>query len=98
MPKPVKKKRKRTPPRNMNQWARHMVEASAAEPEIEAPAPKPKPRISKELRAYMLKLGKRGGEISGARRMKNLSDEQRREIASKAARAMWAKRKRASRG
>jgi hypothetical protein len=91
MPKPVKKKR--TPPRDVNQWARHMVEVSTAEPETAAPTPTPKPRISKELRAYMSALGKRGGRMSGAKRMENLSDEQRREIASKAARAMWAKRR-----
>src|SRR3954462_5966484 len=46
-----------------------------------------------QLSAYMSDLGRRGGRVSGARRMKNLSDEQRRDIAAKAARAMWQKRR-----
>jgi hypothetical protein len=49
-----------------------------------------------QYKAHMVKLGKRGGQVSGARRMQNLSAEQRREIASKAARAMWAKRRKAA--
>lgn len=57
--------------------------------EVEAP----KPRLSNELRAYMRALGTRGGKVSGARRMTNLTKEQRQEIASKAARAMWEKRR-----
>jgi hypothetical protein len=43
----------------------------------------------------MAKLGAKGGKVSGARRMK-MPEEQRREIASKAARKRWddvAKRK-----
>lgn len=88
MPKPVKKKR--TPPKDVNQWARHMVDQSTAEPETEAmPAIAPA-----ALSAYMSALGRKGGKASGALRMKNLSAEQRSAIASTAARAMWAKRKR----
>jgi hypothetical protein len=88
MPKPVKKKR--NPPKDINQWARHMVEQSTAEPELEAP-----PAIDPTaLSAYMSALGRKGGKASGALRMTNLTDDQRSEIASKAARAMWAKRKR----
>ena len=92
MPKPVKK-RKRTPPRDINQWARQLVDESTAEPATETREPQPKPRISKELRAYMAKLGKRGGQVSGARRMKNLTDEQRQRIALHAAQTRWAKRR-----
>jgi hypothetical protein len=85
MPKPVKKKR--TPPKDINQWARHMVEQSTAEPETEAP-----PAITPAaLSAYMSVLGRKGGQVSGKRRMKNLTDQQRQEIALKAARARWAK-------
>ena len=82
MPKPVKKKPSR--PLDVNQWARHMVDKSTAEPLAIAPA---------ALSAYMSALGRKGGKESGRLRMMNLSDEQRREIASKAARAMWAKRR-----
>jgi hypothetical protein len=41
----------------------------------------------------MSKLGAKGGKVSGARRMTNLSEEQRGAIALKAARARWAKAK-----
>ncbi len=42
-------------------------------------------------RAHMAKLGAKGGKISGAKRMTNLSAAQRREIAAKAAKARWKK-------
>ena len=45
------------------------------------------------ISAYMAKLGAKGGEISGAKRMKNLSARQRKKIASAAAAARWAKAK-----
>lgn len=43
--------------------------------------------------AYMSALGRKGGQVSGKRRMQNLTDKQRQEIALKAARARWAKRR-----
>jgi general stress protein YciG len=52
-----------------------------------------KPPVPAAISDYMRKLGRKGGKASGAARMTNLSDDQRREIASKAARAMWAKRR-----
>lgn len=55
---------------------------------VENPAPKP----PKGLSAYMAALGRKGGQVSGKRRMVNLTDEQRQEIALKAARARWADR------
>jgi hypothetical protein len=85
MPKPLKKKRAR--PQDVNQWARQLVEKSTAEPET---APTIPPAA---LTAYMSALGRKGGQVSGKRRMKNLSSEQRQEIALKAARARWAKRR-----
>jgi hypothetical protein len=45
-----------------------------------------------QYRAHMSELGKKGGDISGERRM-SLPVEVRRRVASIAARAMWAKRK-----
>ena len=88
MPKPVKKTtKKRTPPRDVNQWARHMVELSTTDPEQEAP-----PVIAPAaLSAYMAKLGAKGGKISGAKRME-MPVEQRKAIALLAARARWKKR------
>ena len=39
----------------------------------------------------MAKLGAKGGKVSGAKRMENLSDRKRKEIAKKAAAARWGK-------
>jgi hypothetical protein len=85
MPKRLKKHA----PSDPNQFARYLVDLTTdSKPELP-----PKPRAPNGFRDYMSKLGKRGGIVSGQRRMANLSDEQRREIASKAARARWAKRR-----
>jgi hypothetical protein len=57
----------------------------------------PKPEIAKSLVSrVMSEMGKKGGKISGKRRMTNLSSERRREIALKAAQARWAKKQKAS--
>jgi len=45
-----------------------------------------------QFKARMAELGRKGGQASGAKRMENLSDRQRREIALKAAKARWDKR------
>lgn len=42
------------------------------------------------IREHMRRLGAKGGKVSGAKRMENLSDDKRREIASQAARKRWA--------
>jgi hypothetical protein len=88
MPKRLKKSAR---PKDVNQLAHHIVRLSTKGDDAELVAPKP----PKGLSAYMSALGKRGGQVSGARRMTNLSDEQREAIALKAARARWAKAKQA---
>jgi len=45
------------------------------------------------LSQVMRAMGQRGGRIGGKRRLVTLSDERRREIASGAARARWARTK-----
>jgi hypothetical protein len=45
--------------------------------------------FQEQLSAYMAKLGAKGGKVSGAKRMENLSPKTRREIAKKAAAARW---------
>jgi hypothetical protein len=89
MPKPVKKKRAKltSQPADVNQWARQLVDETTADPKPDAPLAIPPAALS----AYMSALGRKGGEISGKRRMRNLSPEARQEIASKAARKRWAK-------
>ena len=86
----LKRLKKITPPADTNQLARYLVDLTTNP--ADKPLP-PKPKAPKGFRDYMSKLGRRGGVVSGQRRMTNLSDEQRREIASNAARAMWAKRR-----
>lgn len=87
MPKRLKKDAR---PKDVNQLAHHIVRLSTRQDEEEAASEVPAP--PKGLSAYMSALGRKGGQISGAKRME-MPVEQRRAIASKAARAMWAKRK-----
>jgi hypothetical protein len=83
MPKPVKKKRSGRRHADPNVWARRLVDESTDEPEAT-------PTISPAaLSAYMSALGRKGGQVSGARRKKNLSPERRSAIALKAAMARW---------
>lgn len=91
MPKPVKKTRKRIPPRDVNQWARHMVEQSTAEPEPETPVPA-------GLSAYMSAIGRKGGAIGGKRRLVTMTQEERSAVGLRAAKARWKKAKAAKRG
>lgn len=66
-------------PKRLKQPAR----ASTPAPASDLPPP------PKGYRAYMSALGKKGGAISGARRMTNLTAAHRRAIALKGARARW---------
>jgi hypothetical protein len=86
MPKPVKKRRPSNDPKVL---AFDMVRRSLEAQETPTPAV---PDFKEQLSAYMSKLGKKGGKASGAKRMEMPADE-RRAIASKAARARWRKRK-----
>ena len=85
MPKPLKKRPSKRPPSDPNQWAHQLVREST-EPEQ---TDKPLTDFEAQLSKYMSKLGKKGGKVSGARRMRNLSVAQRVSIASKAAKARW---------
>src|SRR5438309_5570303 len=95
MPKPVKKpvRKLKTPaqpkrPTEPNRATHSMLAehmARAAKQEQFA-----KLDFATQYKAHMVELGKKGGKISGARRMKNLTTEQRSAIALKAARKRWA--------
>lgn len=67
-------------PRDLNQWARHMVDLATGEI-----APEPEP--VKDPAA--VSLGRRGGQKGGRARAEKLSAEQRSEIARKAASSRW---------
>jgi hypothetical protein len=71
-------------PKDVNQMAFRTVQLSTQEPE--------EPKASRSLISrIMSQMGKKGGKVSGKRRMTNISPERRREIALKAARARWDK-------
>ena len=50
-------------------------------------------KVPLELRAYLAKLGKKGGKRGGPARAAAMTPEQRSEAARKAVNARWAKRK-----
>lgn len=92
MPKRLKKPARPKRPSDPNQWAHELVRESTEERAPETPAVDFKTQLS----TYMSGLGRKGGQESGRRRMENLSEQDRRDIASRAARARWeavAKRK-----
>lgn len=81
-PKATKPKR----PRDINQLAHQLVRESTEEREPDLAAMHP---TTVEISRVMAELGRRGGKIGGVSRAKNLTKDQRREIAKKAARARW---------
>ncbi len=79
---------KRISTRRLNtvQNARRVVLASVGEPDI---APVSRSLVSR----VMAEMGRKGGRIGGKRRLVTLSDKRRSEIASTAAKARWASRR-----
>ncbi len=76
-------------PRDPNQLAKWIVDQStseAPEPAQEAP-----PIAPSSLSQYMAAIGRKGGQIGGKRRLKTMTKEQRKSVATKAARARWKK-------
>jgi len=75
-------KRKRKPEPDVNEVAFRVVAESTAEPAQLKPT---KAMVSQ----VMAELGRKGGKIGGRARAANLTPEQRRGIALKAARSRW---------
>lgn len=83
MPKRISKPKKT--PKDVNQNALRVVQLSTELPEADL-------EINKSLLSkIMSEMGRKGGRISGRRRMDNLSPEKRSAIALLAAKARWAK-------
>ena len=102
--KSAKTKKKRTTPKRPSSdpnrrahqmMAEHMARAASATPPWPADdatlTPPQGDTFEAQLSAHMAKLGAKGGKISGAKRMENLSGKQRKDIARRAALARWAK-------
>ena len=93
MPKPLKKARKRTatPKRasGPNAAAPARVQAHMRRM-AEGPMPDD---FGTQLSTYMAHLGRKGGKISGAKRMENLSERKRKSIAKNAASVRWGKKR-----
>lgn len=90
MPKRIKQPKKRSS--DINQIA-HQLVALSTEATQDNPAPAPDPSI---ISQYMAKIGSKGGKIGGKRRLKTMTEEERRKVAQKAAKARWNKAKRNS--
>ena len=61
-------------------------EKAAEKPEL--------PKLTKSVVSQLMaQMGRKGGKIGGKRRAANMTEEQRSEAASAAARARWAKQK-----
>jgi hypothetical protein len=78
------KRPRRKMPKDVNQIAFRNVEITTQEVDEQKPSRSLISRI-------MSQMGKKGGKVSGKRRMTNISPERRREIALKAAQARWKK-------
>lgn len=89
MPKRLKKATKKGPtPKDVNQWARHLVDLTT----------EPVEPTDAEVSKVMAALGRRGGKIGGKRRLETMTSEERSAVALKAARARWKKVKAAKAG
>lgn len=70
-------------PRDMNQWARHMVDLATGNTQEHDP--------DQGKDAAAVNLGRRGGLKGGKARAAKMSPARRAEIARKAAKARWGK-------
>jgi hypothetical protein len=89
MPKRTSTKR----PTDINQVANFLVVQTTEEKPFVAHSEPPKV-VSKAVSRIMAQMGSRGGKIGGKRRLE-MPPERRRQLASDAAKARWAKAKNA---
>jgi hypothetical protein len=79
-------KRTSTPRLDAVQNAHRVMEESVQQATLEVLNPAAVSRI-------MAEMGRKGGSIGGKRRLETMTPERRREVASQAAKARWAKTK-----
>lgn len=89
MPKRISKQKRPKRPKDVNEWARRMVEESTENSQLAVSPSEPTPS---QISAVMAVLGRKGGQIGGKRRLETLTPAERSEFASKAAKARWGKR------
>lgn len=71
-------------PRDLNQWAKRMVEIATGETDDREPTPEEQGKDSAAVA-----LGRKGGLKGGKKRAASMTPERRAEIARKAAQARW---------
>jgi hypothetical protein len=80
-------------PRDPNQLTKWIVDRSTGEtPEPEhtlEPTVSSSSTVPPHVSEYMAAIGRKGGQIGGKRRLKTMTQEQRRKVAAKAAKARW---------
>lgn len=102
MPKPVKKavRKLKVPPKpkrpsDPNRAAQAILAEHMARVQSDSagvPEPAVSPTFEEQFRAKMRELGRTGGKKSGAKRMENLSEKRRKQIAKLGAKARWARK------
>jgi len=85
------KRKSNARPTDVNQIAHFLVQQSTQEV---APEPIRMP-VPKSVSRVMAQMGSKGGKIGGKRRLLTMTKEQRSQVAADAARARWAKAKKA---
>jgi hypothetical protein len=80
MPKRVKQEKR---PTDVNQLAHFLGELSTKKTAETSPA------VPSGLSAYMSKIGRKGGQIGGKRRLETMTSKERKRVAKKAANARW---------
>ena len=82
MPKRVKQRRTS----DENEVAFQLVQRATQEPRQDTAVPA-------SISEYMAQIGAKGGKVGGKRRLKTMTAEQRRKVATKAAKARWKRAK-----
>ena len=100
MPKPVKKSAKKAPVKakrpssDPNRRAHQMLAEHMSLVTGSTVTPPHGDPLADPVRAYMSKIGKKGGKIGGKRRLETMTSAERSEVAFKAAQARWGTKKR----